>query len=446
MLCVTLGTAAQVPVTPADSTEDVSPGVAEVIAERLHVLSDSLSALGTRYSQWHYAEADTLSNPYYFYVFSSPTFYGMPMHKRIGQLTYSPASPERNTLRKGIYDGSLGMKPRLNMTEDALSYIYTQRPWLVAHMDTETPHSPTGGVAQEVRPPVNLTEKVEQKPETKVPVTAEIPDIEVRRPNFWTFKADVAFQLIQNYVSDNWYKGGESNNSMLANAVLQANYDNKQKITCNNKLEMKLGFQSSHSDEQHKYKTNTDLLRFTNELGIKASKHWYYSVMLQTWTQFCRGYKKNDARVYSDFLSPLESLLTLGMKYTLQTNNKKFKVDVNLSPLAGDFKYVHRLGLSTNNGLAEAHHTKWEYGSNITATHTWDVMKNVKWSGRFYYYTNYKKAQIEWENTIDLTINKYLTTTVFLYPRFDDSVKRAREGQSYFQFKEYLSLGIKMIF
>ena len=76
----------------------------------------------------------------------------------------------------------------------------------------------------------------------------------------------------------------------------------------------------------------------------------------------------------------------------------------------------------------------------------WKPMKNVKWSGRFYYYTNYKKAQIEWENTIDLTINKYLTTQVFLYPRFDDSVTRKEPNQSYLQFKEYLSLGVKLSF
>ncbi|MBR1732434.1 MAG: hypothetical protein IJ729_01640 [Alloprevotella sp.] len=53
---------------------------------------------------------------------------------------------------------------------------------------------------------------------------------------------------------------------------------------------------------------------------------------------------------------------------------------------------------------------------------------------------------MEWENTFDLSINKYLTTLVFLYPRFDDSVKRADEDGSYFQFKEYLSLGVKLDF
>ena len=108
--------------------------------------------------------------------------------------------------------------------------------------------------------------------------------------------------------------------------------------------------------------------------------------------------------------------------------------------------FQDRLDLSTTYGLDEAHHTKWEYGSNITATLEWTLMTNVRWKSRFYYYTNYRKAQVEWENTFDLTINKYLTTQLFLYPRFDDSVKRKEGSNTYFQFKEYLSLGVKLNF
>ncbi len=412
--------------------------------EMLAEYSNALHRTALRFRNWRYTGGDTLSNPYYFYVFSSPTFYEGPMHQRLGRLSYKPQTTFGT--RTSIYDGSLAQRPRLDMTEDALAYIYTTRPWYVRHMDTETMPSPTAGEQTPVRPHVNLTEKVERTPENPAPQIVEQPDIEVHRPNFWNLSAEASFQLIQNYVSDNWYKGGESNHSLLASIILQANYNNKQKLRWDNKLEMKLGFQSSNSDEQHKYKTNSDLLRMTNELGVKATTHWYYSIMLQSWTQFYRGYKKNDTRVYSDFMSPFESLLTFGMKFTTQSKNKRFSANVNLSPLAVDFKYVDRLDLSTTYGLDEAHHTKWEYGSNITATLEWTLMTNVRWKSRFYYYTNYRKAQVEWENTFDLTINKYLTTQLFLYPRFDDSVKRKEGSNTYFQFKEYLSLGVKLNF
>ncbi len=267
--------------------------------------------------------------------------------------------------------------------------------------------------------------------------------IVVRKPNFWKFAGTYSLQFTQNHVSENWYKGGESHNALLASAVMEANFNNQRKLTFDNKLEMKLGFQTSHNDEEHKYKTNSDLLRLTNKLGVRAVKHWYYTVMLQSWTQFYKGYKANDKKVYSDFMSPFESLLSIGMDYQQSTKNNKFKISATLSPLALKFKYVGRESLATSFGLDEGKHTLWEYGSNVTVNYTWNIVKNISWSGRFYYFTDYSKTQIEWENTFNLSINRYLSAKLFLYPRFDDSRKRS-EGQSNFEFNELLSLGLNI--
>lgn len=270
-------------------------------------------------------------------------------------------------------------------------------------------------------------------------------NIVATKPNFWTFKTNFSLQFTQNYVSDNWYKGGESHNALLAETILQANFNNRQKITFDNKLEMKLGFQTSHNDDEHKYKTNSDLLRLTNKLGLRAVKHWYYTVMLQSWTQFYKGYKANDKKVYSDFMSPFESLLSVGMDYQYRTKNNRFNVNATLSPVAVKLKYVGRSSLVTSFGLDEGKHTKWEYGSNITANYTWDIFKNVRWSGRIYYFTDYSSTQVEWENTFNFSINRYLSARIFLYPRFDDSRKRNKD-QSNFEFNELLSLGLKVDF
>lgn len=48
-------------------------------------------------------------------------------------------------------------------------------------------------------------------------------------------------------------------------------------------------------------------------------------------------------------------------------------------------------------------------------------------------------------NTFNLSINRYLSARVFLFPRFDDSRKRS-EGQSNFEFNELLSLGLNVNF
>ena len=63
-----------------------------------------------------------------------------------------------------------------------------------------------------------------------------------------------------------------------------------------------------------------------------------------------------------------------------------------------------------------------------------------KWHTRLYGYTTYHKYEMEGENTLTFTFNKYISANLFLYPRFDDSAKRV-EDYSYWQFKEYLSFG-----
>ena len=206
---------------------------------------------------------------------------------------------------------------------------------------------------------------------------------------------------------------------------------------------MRLGFQTSQNDDEHKFLTNSDLLRLTNKLGLRATKHWYYTMTLQSWTQFYKGYKKNDPKVYSDFMSPFESLLSLGMDY--EAKLKRFQISASLSPIAVKFKSVSRKGLATSFGINEGHRTDWSYGSNITVKYSWQIAKNIKYDARIYFFSDYSKTQIEWENTVNLSINKYLSTKLFFYPRFDDARQR-KEGESYFQFKELLSLGLNMNF
>ena len=400
---------------------------------------DSLSSMVRRYASWKYTGGDTLSNPYYFMLFSPSTFYAAPVHRNIGELksetTTVPYSP-------------LGLYGLVDNADSLWNYVYTQRPWLIRY-DESSLRKNDGirtDLPKEVRPEIKLSDQKEDKPVVSDVVgNQDMPDwdIVVRKPNFWSFNTNVSLQFVQNHVSDNWYKGGESNNSLLAGVVIDANYNNKQKVLFNNKLEMKLGFQSSKNDDEHKYKTNSDQIRLTNKLGLRATKHWYYTIMLQSWTQFYKGYRSNDKKVYSDFMSPFESLFSIGMDYKL--DKSKFHLSATMSPIALKFKYVGRESLETSFGLDEGKHTKYEYGSNITMNYTWDIVKNVRWQGRVYFFTDYSKVQVEWENTFNLQINRFLSTRLFLYPRFDDSVTR-QEGKSYIQFYELLSLGLNVNF
>ena len=327
----------------------------------------------------------------------------------------------------------------------ALLSLYMRRPDLVKNDESHL--QAVGGlredVNQEVTQQVELVEKVSPVPE--VPAEEVPVAVVVHKPNFWKFKFDGSLQFLQNYVSDNWHKGGESNYSAVASTVFELNFNDKERVLFDNKLEMKLGFQTSRSDTVHKFKPNNDLLRYTGKLGIQAHKKWYYTLQVLAYTQFSRGLKANDKKVYSDFMSPFDLNVGLGMEYKVEALNKRLTGSLNFLPLDYNFRYVDRLSLATSYGLKEGKHSLHDFGSQLTIDLEWKIADQLKWKTRLYGFTSYKRALIEWENLFTLQVSKYISANLFVYPRFDDSGKRD-DDMGYFQFQEYSSLGIAYTF
>ncbi len=289
------------------------------------------------------------------------------------------------------------------------------------------------------------------KPEVETPqaqpkeVMPDIVDIVVLKPNFWSFSGDYYLQFLQNYISSNWYKGGQSNYSMVGSLTLRANYNNKQKVKWDNTLEMKLGFQTSRGDSLHNLKTSEDLLRYTGKLGLQATKHWYYTFQTVASTQFMRNFGTNSNYVYSDFLSPLNVNVSIGMDYNVNWLKGKLRGSVHLAPLAYNFKFVDRVGLATRYGIDEGHHALNDFGSQLTVDVTWNMASNISWRSRIYGYTTYERAEMEFENTFSFQFNRYIAAKFFIYPRFDDSRTRD-DHHGYWMFKEYTSLGFSYSF
>ncbi len=332
-----------------------------------------------------------------------------------------------------------------NAIDRALMTAYIRHPEHV--VSTEDELRKAGSLHEEITKP--LRHRVEYvRTEDRVPDDApEVPfSIVVEKPNFWTFSGDYYLQFLQNFVSDNWYKGGESNYSMLASTTLQANYNNKQKVKFENKLELKLGLQTSRGDSLHKLKTSEDLIRYTGKLGLQATKDWYYTLQLIANTQFMRGYKSNDAAVYSDLLSPLNMNFSLGMSYNVNAFNGKLTGSMQMAPFAYNFKYVGRIDLATQYGLKEGKHSLNDFGSEFTFDLTWTFSEMIKWKTRLYGYTTYKRTELEWENTITFQFNKYISSNLFIYPRFDDGTSNRNHDFGYWQFKEYMSIGFAYSF
>lgn len=323
--------------------------------------------------------------------------------------------------------------------DNALMNVYVTRPELVT--DSQRKLDEVGGL-KDVNTTTENVDVIDVTPEQPVVPTDEAGqfDVVIKKPNFWTFKQDYYLQFLQNFFTSNWYKGGERSYSMLASIVLQANYNNKQKVTFDNKLELKLGFQTSESDSLHKFRTTDDLIRYTGKLGVQATKRWYYTVQLLTYTQFHKGVKSNDRFIYSDFMSPFNLNLAIGMDYKFESKNKKASGTLNLAPVAYNFRYVGREELATRYSLKPNHSTLHDIGSSLTFNFRWSPSDLFTYDTRLWGYTTYKRAEVEWENTFTLKISKYISAKLFLYPRFDDGTTRD-EDYGFFQFREYSSIG-----
>ena len=144
--------------------------------------------------------------------------------------------------------------------------------------------------------------------------------------------------------------------------------------------------------------------------------------------------------MYSDFLAPLTLTPSVGMDYSVNALKGRLTGSLHIAPLAYSFKFVQHRALATSYGIKEGRHTSDDFGSELTADLTWKITDDIQWKTRLYGYTSYKRSLIEWENTLSFRVNKYISSNVFLYPRFDDASVRD-DHHGYWMFKEFISLG-----
>lgn len=375
------------------------------------------------------AQYGNLSSGQYFRLFAPLTFYHSVASNQL-----SIASSDPDEVSQAI--------------DQALMHVYLTRPELV--QVTQSEQEKSGALRQDiieesvVKQEVEMVEQAAPMPEMP---EAEPVQMVIEKPNFWKYKADTYLQFMQNYVSDNWYKGGENNYAAVGSFTVEANYDNKSIWKWDNKLEMKLGFQTSPSDTVHRFKANEDLLRYTGKVGLQAANRWYYTLQLLAYTQFTRGFKANNTKTFSDFMSPFNLSVGLGMDYKVEAFKKRLTGTVNIAPLAINYRYVDRADLAGSFGVKLDRHTHslTDFGSQLTASLTWKLNDNVEWKSRIYSFTSYHRQEIEWENTFALRVSKYISANLFLFPRFDDANNRD-ENLGYWQFKEYSSLGFSYSF
>jgi hypothetical protein len=416
----------------------ITTAFADEIVQRY---TDSLAQLKAYYdSTWTYSGNDLLKNPYYYRLFLKPTFYYTPISQTMDNIWVGKYGKERRLFRSGQLEGDFQLK-RDSAMNDMLAKFYISNPQYIAQDEkrlTET-SGLRSDINEKIETQVSLADKVKPKAPEEVVEPVQIVN---RRPNFWTLKHSYGVNLQQFHFSDNWYKGGNNYNSFLGTANYNLTYNDQRKLVFVTTFAVKLGMQTVKGDTIHEWTPTSNEMRMVNNLNIKAIGHWSYSMQLSSVTQILPKYNMNSHTAISDIFSPFNTNLSVGMDYNL---NKKFTLKVHLGALAFDYRYVARANLETRHGLKPNHHYKEYYGSNITVNYSMKIMKELNWNSRFDYFTDYSFYRWEFENTFRFTINKYLNTTLYLYPRFDYS-RRDKEGKRRVEFQEYFSLGFNIDF
>ena len=231
----------------------------------------------------------------------------------------------------------------------------------------------------------------------------------------------------------NWAAGGENTWTGKAFANISLIYHKK-------KLEQKLvgafAFGISRFGDKRIEKQD-DKIDLTYSLSIDSKTQWNISSVVTFNTQFAEGYKyPNDSTVISSFFAP--AYLTLSSGYSYKTKNEHFQI--LFSPMAGKVTFVMNQELADKGsfGVKKGYYDEdgnWVPGENIAASIGVNVIINYKQPigksihyatilNTFYNYIERRdddrlRLDVNWENTINFAITKYLSTILFVHLKYD---------------------------
>lgn len=254
----------------------------------------------------------------------------------------------------------------------------------------------------------------------------------------WRMEATTLLQITQNYVSKNWYAGGNSNFTILGIAQGTVLYDNKKNITWETTGEWRMGFSATTGDTLHKINTNDDLFRIYSKLGIKAFGKFSYMVSGEFQTQFFNSWKENVMELKTAPLTPIRFNLSVGLDYKPIDG-----LSVAFAPLTYKLVYAHDTTYvaSTTFGVEEGQKLLNDVGSSLRIEWLWKPVREISLDSKFYFYTNYHKVEIDWDISCNFIINRYFSARLSLHPRYDNTVVLPDDEKAKLQFKELLSIG-----
>lgn len=263
----------------------------------------------------------------------------------------------------------------------------------------------------------------------------------------------------------NWAAGGTNSFSLLFNARFFADYKKK-----NHLLQMwaaaEYGLQFTKGD-LYKLRKNADRWEIFTKYGYRIHKPLYIATYADLRSQFANSYNYTDTAKYviSRAAAPLIFEGAVGLDYV---PNKYFSLFV--SPLAAKVTYVSANDIAALNSFGNVFPSKVkkEFGAVLIATYKQDFWKqNISILSVFKAYKNYlrsgadpfdatlpkeskdhyrKNIDVDWQTTIGLKVNKFLSASVFTHLIWDNDVTFPTSDPNFktskVQFRDIIGVGL----
>ena len=256
----------------------------------------------------------------------------------------------------------------------------------------------------------------------------------------WYKEGTIMAQFSQSYASPNWYNGGSPLAFALISTVKgRVSYINKN-IAWENYFDWRNGISTTPGDSLRKYNVTDDLVRIYSKFGYQILKNLYLSSSADFQTTQWNLWKANKRELQSAFLTPIYFNLNIGLDW-------KPIEGLSVAVYPANYRLVYaynstKLGVDvTSYGIAAGKNIKNEIGSSIRVQWKKQIIREILIETEFYFYTNYKGVELDWEINTDFIINRFLSAHVMLRPRFDNTKHVAGEPKDRLQFKDLISMG-----
>ena len=270
----------------------------------------------------------------------------------------------------------------------------------------------------------------------------------IQDTTYWTTSGQATLNFSQVSLS-NWVSGGNSSVSGIGNFDFNALYQ-KGRLQWDNTL--KTGYGLMKEGEKQVVK-NEDKLEINSKLGIETNiEKLLYSSFINFQTQFAPGYKyPNTTDKISDFLAPAYLTLAAGLDYQPSESFSLF-----FTPLSAKFTFVTDESLSNAGafGVEPGEQVRAELGATAKTEYKATVLPNVDLSTSLSLFSNYfnnpQNIDVDWDVTLNMKINDYLSANFSTNLIYDHDVLIPIDDQGNtgrrIQLKQVLGVGFSYKF